>query len=250
MTDPPKAAQYDQWVRQLEDPWSRRVARKQLVAARAVGSLLECLQSSNESVVWAAIQSLGELQATEAVAPLVDLLEQGTLTLDVAQALTAITGEYFGANAAQWRQWLGRSPAAGPPQADTAECIRQTAGYLGAEVSGSDKSYVFKLSLPEARAQKVAVYFGRTDDVGDQMVVIYSECGPANPKLYEAVLRKNMGIPSGAFAIRDVKGKPQFVMVDTMLALSVTPSTLAKHIENIATRADMVEKSLTKEDRR
>ena len=84
----------------------------------------------------------------------------------------------------------------------------------------------------------------------DELVVIYSECGPANPKYYERVLRKNLGIPAGAFAIRDIGGKPNFVMVDTVLAGMVTPSVLARKIENIASRADIVEKSLTKEDRR
>jgi len=41
-----------------------------------------------------------------------------------------------------------------------------------------------------------------------------------------------------------------FVMVDTVLAATVSPSLLAKRIENIAARADMVEKVLAKEDRR
>jgi len=251
MNDSAKAAEteYAELVRQLEEPWSRRAARKKLVAARAVGPLVKCLHSDNESVVWSAIQSLGELRAQDAVEPLIDLLEQGSLTLDVAQALTLITGEYFGADVKKWRQWLGKPAAKGPPKADVAECIRRTGEYLGVEPSGSGKSYRFKLSVAAGRTQKVAVYFGREDD-GDELVVIYSECGPARPKLYEAVLRKNLSIPTGAFAVRDIDGEPHFVMVDTMLAASVEPSTLAKHIENLATRADAVEKSLTKEDRR
>ena len=250
MNDSSKAKEHRELVRQLQEPWSRRAARKKLVAARAVGPLVQCLGSDNESVVWAAIQSVGELRATEALGPLLDLLEQGTLTLDVAQALTMITGEYFGADAKKWRQWMGGPAAAAPAQTDFAECIRQTGNYLGVEPSGSKKSFRFKLEVAGGRSQKVAVHFGRKDDDGDELVVIYSECGPARPKLYETVLRKNMSIPTGAFAVRDIGGKPHFVMVDTMLAASITPSALAKHIENIATRADMVEKALTKKDRR
>lgn len=255
MNDPEKTAQYAELVQQLHEPWSRRAARQKLVAARAVQALLECLGSTNESVMWAAIQSLGELQAAEAVKPLIDLLERGALTLDVAQALTMITGQDFGADVKQWRQWLGSSPASSisagkPPQLDAAKCVRRAGEYLGIEPTGSGKSYRFKLSLPDGRTQKVAVYFGREDEKGDELVVIYSECGPAKAKFYEAVLRKNLAIPAGAFAIRDIGGKPNFVMVDTMVAASVTPSALAKKIENIASRADVVEKSLAKEDRR
>jgi hypothetical protein len=216
---------------------------------------LECLKADNESVVWAAVESLGELRAGEAVAPLTDLLDRGVLMLDVCEALTMITGQYFGTNVKRWRDWLGEksttaSPATGPPGLDVADCIRCTGQFLGVEPDGSGNSYRFKLLLSGGRAQKVAVFFGRKDAKGGELVVIYSECGPAKEKFYETVLRKNMGLPAGAFAIRDIKGKPNFVMVDTMIAASVTPGALAKKIEHIGAWADMVEKDLAKEDRR
>jgi hypothetical protein len=237
-------------VQKLHEPWSRRAARQKLVAARAVGTLLDCLDSTNESVVWAAIQSLGELRATEAVGPLVDLLERKVLILDVAEALSTITGEEFGADADLWRKWIGAPVDKSPAPADHHECMRRTGELLGAEPSGKDTSYRFTLSMPNDRTQKVAVYFGREDSDGGELVVIYSECGPASPKHYEAVLRKNMSIPAGAFAIRDVDDVATLVIVDTVLAASATARTLAKKIENIAARADLVEKGLTKKDTR
>jgi len=240
---------HQQWVRELYEPYSRRSARQKLVAARAVEPLLECLDSTNESVVWSAVESLGELRAPEAIAPLVGLLERGRLTLDVCEALTRITGQQFGADVPAWRRWLEQSGGAAAPALDFPRCIEQTAAYLGAEPRGSGDAFRFKLALSEGREQKVGVYH-RPNDEGDDLVVVYSECGPANPKYYEAVLRKNLAIPSGAFAIRDVDGTPNFVMVDTMLAATVTASALAKHIENVATRADMVEKAIAKEDTR
>jgi hypothetical protein len=255
MSNAEDEAKYRQLVEQLDNPQTQRAARHELVAARAVEPLLECLHADNESVVWAAVQSLGELRAAEAVAPLIDLLERGVLMLDVCEALTMITGQYFGTNVSRWREWLGqRPPGESTPAAaaslDAAQCIRQTADYLGVQPSGSGDSYRFKLPLRGGRTQHVAVFFGRKDAQGGELVIIYSECGPANPKFYETVLRKNLGIPAGAFAIRDIKGKPNFVMVDTMVAASVTPGALAKKIEHIASWADMVEKDLTKEDRR
>lgn len=260
MNDSQDAEKYRQLVEQLYDSQTQRAARHELVAARAVEPLLECLRADNESVVWAAVESLGELRASQAVGPLIDLLQRGVLMLDVCEALTMITGQYFGTNVNRWREWLGgptsasptpaSSPSAGSAGLDVADCIRRTGQYLGVQPAGSGKSFRFKLSLAKGRMQQVAVFFGRKDAKGDELVVIYSECGPANPKFYETVLRKNMGIPAGAFAIRDIKGKPNFVMVDTMVAASVTPGVLAKKIEHLAAWADMVEKDLTKEDRR
>ena len=266
MNDSQSAEKHRQLVQQLYDPQTQRTARHELVAAGAVEPLLECLNSDSESVVWAAVESLGELRASQAVGPLIDLLQRGVLMLDVCEALTMITGQYFGTNVRRWREWLGGpapkttstrasstlagSTPGGSPGPDVADCVRRTGQFLGVQPAGSGKSYRFKLSLPKGRMQQVAVFFGRKDAKGDELVVIYSECGPANPKFYETVLRKNMGIPAGAFAVRDIKGKPNFVMVDTMVAASVTPGALAKKIENIASWADMVEKDLTKEDRR
>ncbi len=248
--NPENSTNFQQLIEQLYHPQSRRAARQKLVAAKAVGPLLECLESTNELVVWAAVESLQELRASEAVGPLVDLLERGVLVVDVTEALRTITGQNFGADVKRWRQWIGDPTTAESAELDVAECIRRTAELLGVEPTGSGKSFRFKLSLPDGRSQRVDVYFGREDSEGDSLVVIYSECGPAVAKYYEAVLRKNITIPAGAFAIRDIKGQPNFVMVDTMIAAVVTPGALAKKIENIAARADIVEKGLTKEDRR
>ncbi|HBO44284.1 MAG TPA: hypothetical protein DD670_10205 [Planctomycetaceae bacterium] len=237
-----------QWVEQLHWPQTRRVARQKLVAARAVDCLLDCLQSTNESVVWAAVVSLGELRAPEAVEPLIDLLERGVLEMDVGESLAQITGKNAGTDARQWRSVLGSTAVANT--LNVADCVSRTADYLGVEAVGSGESYRFKLPLPDGRAQKVALFFGRCDGEGHELVVIYSECGPASPKYYESVLRKNLSMPFGAFAVRDIDGTPNFVVVDTMAAAATTPGMLARKIEQIAAQADQVEKQLTQEDRR
>ncbi len=250
MSDSERSAEHAELIQQLHSPQTRRAARQRLVAGGAVEPLLECLDSTNESVTWAAVESLGELRAPDAVGPLVELLGRGVLVLDVCEALTRITGQYLGADVDRWREWIGAHDNSAPAELNVADCIAHTGEYLGVEPARSGKSYEFTLSQDGGRSQKVAVYFGREDSDGGELVVIYSECGPATPKYYEAVLRKNLGIPAGAFAIRDVDGVPNFVIVDTMVAETVTPSALAKKIENIASRADIVEKSLTKQDER
>ncbi len=249
MSDTKDLGDWQSLVDQLYDPHTRRSARQKLVRARAVGPLLDCLKSPNESVMWAAIESLGELRATEAVGPLIELLARGVLAFDVGEALLRITGQKFDGDVQAWQKWFAKTGGKTRVELDAAECIQLTAQYLGVKPSGSGKSYRLKLSLPEGREQRVAVFFGRKDERKDSIAVIYSECGPADPKQYEAALRKNLTIPSGALAIRDVGGRAIFVMVDTVREELLTPSTLAKKIENIAACADGIEKSLTKEDR-
>lgn len=168
-----------QLVAQLANPRTRRGARQALVAAKAVDALLECLGSGNESVVWAAVESLGQLRAVEAVEPLVGLLERGVLPLDVCESLIQITGQDHGIDPKRWRAALANSPAGS--ELDVVECVKRTADLLGCEASGSDKSFQFQLSLPGGRRQKVAVFFGREDSDGHNLVVVYSECGPPAP---------------------------------------------------------------------
>lgn len=237
-----------QWVEQLYEPQSRRLARQRLVAAGAVGPLLECLGSHNQSVVWAAVVSLGELRAKEATEPLLGFLERGMLQMDVAAALARITGHDLGTDPRQWRETLGASTPS--PALDAAKCIAQTADYLGVVPSGSGGTYLFQLSLDDGRKQCVAVFFDRRDAQQREMVVVYSECGPVKPKYYEALLRQNLTMPFGAFAVRDVGGEPIVVVVESMAAGAVTPGILASKIEQIAAWADKAEKQLTQEDRR
>lgn len=244
----PQSESIARWVEELREPQTRRTARQRLIEARAVEALLECLGSANSSVVWAAVVSLGELRATEAVEPLIAMLERGTLEMDVCDSLARITGQDLGTNPRRWREATGA--AASTPGIDAAACIAQTAEHLGVRPTAAGGSYQFKLAVADGRTQKVAVMFNDRDAEAGPLAVIYSECGPASPKYFEAVLRKNLSMPCGAFAVRDIDGVAQFVMVETLPAAAATPGTLARRIEQMAARADQIEKLLTQEDRR
>ena len=239
-------------IDRLVDPSARRAARQELVRLRAVEGLIECLASPNESVVWAAVQSLGELRAPEALPRLVELLERDVLTTYTLEALQEISGQEFAADSRKWREWLGRGPAtaavASEKPADLAELVRGAGELLGAAPQGLGRSFTFRLSQPDGRGQLVRIHSTRTGE--EELVVVYSECGPAQPKHFEVVLRKNAQLPVGAFGIRDVDGAPAFVLVETLPAERLSAQRLARTIERIAARADTVEKSLTPEDER
>ncbi|HID74954.1 MAG TPA: HEAT repeat domain-containing protein [Planctomycetaceae bacterium] len=242
-------AEISRLVEELHEPETRRRARRKLVALKAVAPLLECLQSDNESVVWAAVESLGQLRAQEAVRPLVELLARGVLVLDVSEALARITGQNLGADVQRWKAWLAGPSEARARGVELQQCVRQAAQHLGAEALGSGDRFDLTVPVGEGRRQRVQVYLGRHDPQGEELVVIYSRCGPAQPRLYESALRKNMRLAAGAFAIRDIDGQPQFVMVDTMIAATATPTALARKIEQMAAQSDAAEQALVKEDR-
>ena len=115
--EPLTPAQCEALVAQLAEPTTRRAARKKLVAANAVATLLTCLDSENESVVWAAAQSLGELHTVEAVEPLCRLLDRNVLGAAVSEALRRITGKDFGRDTAKWRACIDGPSLAGAPGA-------------------------------------------------------------------------------------------------------------------------------------
>jgi hypothetical protein len=261
MSDPAKASEIDDLIEQLSDPQTRRFARQELKKRRETQAFIGCLASPNDSVVWAAVQSLAELRAEEAVEPLVELLERRRLVMDVAEALTAISGQDFGVDAARWRMWLTGQKAVGPTavkqdsaakpapsKVDLAQCVRQAAELLALEPTGSGKSFEFQLAQPDGRTQRVHVHQARAGREGEELAVVYSECGPAQEKHYAAALRRNCQLPIGAFGIRDINSVPTLVLVETLPAAALTPRLLARAIENIAGRADYVEKDLTGED--
>lgn|GEM_PF-2493971 len=246
--------QIAQWVEELKTPRMRRAARRNLVRVSAVDALLECLDSPNESVVWAAIESLQELKAKEAVEPLLALLGRGVLVSDTIDALVTITGQNFGFYVQKWIAWgkstgqiKGDVGSGAAVTFDLSEMIEQTADLLGSEAEEIRGGYKFRVSLADNRSQSVTVQVYKTKSSG-RLLVIYSECGPADKKYYEALLRKNLTLPVGAFAIRDIDEKPTAVMVDTMLPESVLPGTLARKIEMLAKFADSAEEGLTGED--
>ena len=155
----------------------------------------------------------------------------------MSEALAAITGADFGADAARRRQWVA-NPGQPGRQNLTAECC--TGEPLGVEPTGSGNLSGFRLSLPDGPPSKGGHLPDPVDATTTRMVMIYTECGPADPKYYEAVLRKNMSLPAGALALRDMDDQPNFVMVDAMRVATVTPSGLAKRIENRSRHADLV----------
>ncbi len=104
-----------------------------------------------------------------------------------------------------------------------------------------------ELSLRNSRHQ--VVYVENSDHGADErLLLIYSVCCPSNADFYENALRLNANMHHGGLSIRDIDGRPYFVMVDTYPRATVSAEDIRRSVLEIGIRADSVEQMLTGRD--
>ena len=244
-------ADTDALVRDLRSFRTRKQAMSELIekGEDAVDALIDALGSAYEGVPWAAVRCLGMIGSEKAIEPLIDCVGKSHLRDSACWALSRITGKNFGQDAAAWKRWFiggeekGVSPESGPDLEDTT-LLREALRGLDAETKISGKSCLIRLRLDPARQQTVRVVLGAADMDQCPIALVYSECGPADPKHYEYALKTNITLPYGALAIRSVDGEDRLVMFNSLLRQGLTPLALRKSIVTIGERADKVEKRL------
>jgi hypothetical protein len=255
-------------IARLRDFRARKDAIRRIVAAGpdAVEPVINALETErNTGARWALVNILGQIADRRAVPVLAQCLDEADYREVAFSALKRITGEDRGYAP---QAWLGlekepepapetgaaaaapdaAAPAA-PPSSPLApdETVRLAVQHLDAALQQLDEDdFELDVRLADERRQTVRVAFGKRDHEGTRIVIVYTECGPADPELYETVLRKNMQMPYGAIAIRDIHGKPTFVMFNSMLLEGLTPLALHKSVEILAERADRIERILSK----
>lgn len=111
---------------------------------------------------------------------------------------------------------------------------------------GSDEFDVV-VKLPHDRQQRVVIA-PVDENVPFRQLQIFSIGGPASPDHYELALRRNAIQPHGSIAVRDVDGRPHFVMVENHSRAKVVPDELCHSVRHIARHADAVEEFLTGRD--
>ncbi|REJ72048.1 MAG: serine/threonine protein kinase [Planctomycetota bacterium] len=105
----------------------------------------------------------------------------------------------------------------------------------------------FIVALPDGRRQTVVVEQTGAS-AAERLLQIYSVCCPAEPHYLESALRLNSTVCHGALAVRDIDGKPHFVMIDTYPRSTVDPEEVRRSVMEIANHADAVECRLTDTD--
>jgi hypothetical protein len=239
-------------IEQLRDFRLRSRAASRLVALGrdAAPALLEALkEEGHEGARWAILNCLGEMGSPWAVPALARYLEDPNYQTVAHEALVRIAGRDLGPLPDEWLRWA-RQFAPGPDDPTVADLEALTNGKL-VELAIGDSVATFRedepnrfkvgLSLSGNRVQEVTVVFGSTDHEGAEIAIVYSNCGPANPEDYEAALRRNLHMPYGAIALRDIGGRPCFVMFNTILRHGLSPIELRKSIFAVGERAARVQ---------
>lgn len=83
---------------------------------------------------------------------------------------------------------------------------------------------------------------------GDRLLNIYSICCDSRPDFFEEALRLNAVVLHGGLSIKDIDGKPCFVMVDTYPRATVSAEEIRRSVVEVGARADDIEYLLTGED--
>jgi serine/threonine-protein kinase len=109
--------------------------------------------------------------------------------------------------------------------------------------------YEARVEFPNGRSQTVFVESCSRGPITDQLVKLYSICGPALDCFYRRALELNAVMPHGAIAIEPVDGQPHFVMAHAYPRATCDPEEIRRSLLAIARHADEVEHLLTGEDR-
>ncbi|MFN9717598.1 MAG: serine/threonine protein kinase [Planctomycetota bacterium] len=110
-----------------------------------------------------------------------------------------------------------------------------------------DSGFKVHLDLRGERGQTVYVE-NSEHSAGERLLMIYSICCEARSSFYEDALRLNAVMHHGGISIRDIGGKPYFVMVDTYPRATVSGEDIRRSCIELGTRADKVEQMLTGRD--
>ena len=111
----------------------------------------------------------------------------------------------------------------------------------------SGEALLFRVPLPAGRHQDVQLLFRRNDG-GEEIVSLFTTCGPAVRANYEWALRMNPKLPCGAIGLIELGRKMSFVMSECLLLSETTPRELRRALTGVATRGDWLEKQLTGRD--
>jgi len=257
-------------VRQIMDFRMRSEACRQLVmiGEPAVEALCKALAHRLPAVRWAAANCLLQIGSQKAVPSLIEALDDMEVASVAADALSSITGQKIGADEAKWREWYesetGKSPeqetGAGTtekkPRTATQEfgspeaLLEESIKGLGASMEQHrENEFNVYLTFEGGRQQRVRIIFGRKDRDGAELVIVFSDCGPAEKLPAEKALKMNLYIPYGALALREKRGQPWMTLVNTLLLEGTNPYVLGRTIQEIARRADKVERVVTGSDK-
>ena len=139
--------------------------------------------------------------------------------------------------------------ALNPVSTDPKALVRQVADSSGWSVQEAGEQWEVVVPLGPLRKQTVRVRFDRTDHDGQTLISFSTTCGPATEENAMALLRYNVQMPHGAFAVESGDAGETIVVQANQLADTADSLEVTRAITAIAWQADQVEAKLLGEDR-
>lgn len=162
---------------------------------------------------------------------------------------------------------------------DVRTAVRTSLGWIAAEVRGmkpvpQDRSYTLEelatacarkgkrelaqhgdgysmtVKGKDEREQVVYIMPAKRKD-GEDLVRVYTRCGPANEDQLRWALESNLSLSHGAFALSGEfadGGGVEFVIINVFIASEATPEEVKASVKEMAFYGDWLEKKLTGQD--
>lgn len=125
--------------------------------------------------------------------------------------------------------------------------IRESIEGLDCFIQGANEHYRLVFRLPSDRIQEVYIE-SITGRHQERLLSIFSVCAPADPTNHEFALRLNSELTHGALSVRNIDGRPMYVMTRTFNRDHVTTAEIRAALKEISRRGDWVEQQLTNVD--
>ncbi len=133
--------------------------------------------------------------------------------------------------------------------ADPRQIVRSIADSAGWQIQEAGNLWHIRVPIGALRKQTVTVDFDSKDEEGHSVLSYTSICGPASEKNAMALLRYNMKMVHGAFAVQNTGSGEMVVVQANQLADTADPLEVTRVMTAVAWQADKVEEKLGGGDR-
>lgn len=162
----------------------------------------------------------------------------------VAAALA--DGESTGAGARKARQ--GRDWSHAATRDDLERWVRQIAEGRKGELGEKAGQWKIEFRTDGDRKQTIFIDPDRKDSAGHPVAVMYTLCGPAEPKVYGTALKTNMQLSHAAFGVIKQGETPLLALISRRRIGELTRDSLEETLEYLAKKGDRAESQLQEED--
>lgn len=131
---------------------------------------------------------------------------------------------------------------------DLERWVRQIADSRRGDLREAEGQWKLEFALEGERRQTVFIDPSRKDSAGQDVAVMYTLCGPAEPQVYAKALKTNMQLSHAAFGIVDQKDSTLLALISRRRIGELTRDSLEETLVYLAKKGDRAESQLHADD--